>query len=58
MRFEFPFNLISKWTMGFFNRQIMARTQILYTGGDLEQGFRRCVTDGHSSRFWNRLDEQ
>ena len=26
---EFPFNLIDKSTMGFFNRPIMARTQIL-----------------------------
>ena len=40
--FEFPFNLI-----GFFNRPIMTRTQILvHRWGPKEQGFWRCLTDG------------
>lgn len=37
MRLEFLFNLMVNSTMAPFNRQIMARTQILDTGGGPEQ---------------------
>ena len=45
VRFKFPFMLIGKLTMAFFNRPIMARTEILYTGGDPAQGFWCCFAD-------------
>ena len=43
--FEFPFILIDKSTMGFFNRPIMARTHSWYSGGGPEKGFRRYFVD-------------
>ena len=58
MRFEFPFNLISKSTMGFLTGQSWRVFESWYIGGGPEQGFRRCVADGLGSRFWSRLDGQ
>ena len=46
VRFEFPFILIGKLTMVFFNKPIMARTQILVHRWGPEQGFRGCFVDG------------
>jgi len=40
VRFEFPLILIGKWTMTFLTGRSW------YTGGDPEQGFRRCFADG------------
>ena len=37
--------------MAFFNRQIMAHTQILYTGGDSEQGIQHYFTNGLDQKF-------
>ena len=41
MRFEFPFNLISKWAMAFFNSPTIARIQ----SEGQEKGFRRWFAD-------------
>ena len=46
MRFKFPFNLIGKSTMAFLTGQSCHVLKSWYTGGDLEQGFRRCFADG------------
>ena len=46
MRFKFPFNLIGKSTMAFLTGQSWRVLKSWYTGGDLEQGFRRCFADG------------
>ena len=45
VRFEFPFLLIDKTTMVFFNSLIMAHTQIPVHRWHLEQGFWHCFTD-------------
>ena len=45
MRFKFPFNLIGKSTMAFLKGQSWHVLKSWYTGGDPEQGFRRCFTD-------------
>ena len=47
VRFEFPFILPDRQIdNGFFNRPIMARTQIPVHRWGPEQGFRRCFVDG------------
>ena len=46
MRFKFPFNLIGKSTMAFLTGQSWHVIKSWYTGGNLEQGFRRCFADG------------
>ena len=45
VRFGFPFNLIGQSNNGFFNRPIMARTQILVHSWGTEQGFRSWLAD-------------
>ena len=51
MRFEFPFNLIGKLTMAFLTVQSWRVLKSWYTGGDLEQGFRRCFVDGLNQKL-------
>ena len=46
MRFKFPSNLIGKSKMAFFTGQSWRVLESWYTGGDPEQGFRRCFADG------------
>ena len=46
MRFKFPSNLIGKSTMAFLTGQSWRVLESWYTGGDPEQGFRRCFADG------------
>ena len=46
MRFEFPFILIGKSSMSFLTGQSCRVLKSWYTGGDPEQGFRRCLADG------------
>ena len=46
MRFKFPFNVIGKLTMAFSTGQSRRVLKSLYTGGDPEQRFWRCFTDG------------
>ena len=51
MRFEFPFNLIGKSTMGYLTGQSRRVLKSRHTDGDPEQGFRRCYSDGLNQRF-------
>jgi len=51
MRFEFPFNLIGKSTMAYLTGQSRLVLKSWHTGGDPEQGFRRCYSDGLNQRL-------
>ena len=52
VHFEFPFNLIGKLTMVFFNRPIMVNLKSWYAGRGLEQGFWRCFIDQKLISNW------
>ena len=51
VRFGFPFNQIGQSNNGFFNRPIMARTQILVHSWGTEQGFWSWLADGLKKWF-------
>ena len=48
---EFPFILIGKSTMSFLTGQSWRGLKSWYTGGGLELGFRRCLTDGLNQSY-------